>query len=59
MTEVNGKNNVLEIMLEDANRLVKFYLTKEKSLIEGEYLSCHLKAGGSHLFCSFSVFVYI
>ncbi|XP_068588591.1 coiled-coil domain-containing protein 152 [Cebidichthys violaceus] len=34
MTEVNGKNNVLEIMLEDSNRLVKFYLTKEKSLIE-------------------------
>ncbi|KAM7369334.1 hypothetical protein PAMP_013609 [Pampus punctatissimus] len=36
ITEVNGKNNVLEIMLEDANRLVKFYLTKEKSLTEVE-----------------------
>ncbi|XP_067430027.1 coiled-coil domain-containing protein 152-like isoform X1 [Thunnus thynnus] len=34
ITEVNGKNNVLEIMLEDANRLMKFYLTKEKNLIE-------------------------
>ncbi|XP_035523485.1 coiled-coil domain-containing protein 152-like [Morone saxatilis] len=34
ITEVNGKNNMLEIMLEDANRLMKFYLTKEKSLIE-------------------------
>ncbi|XP_044030080.1 coiled-coil domain-containing protein 152-like [Siniperca chuatsi] len=34
ITEVNGKNNVLEIMLEDANRLMKFYVTKEKSLTE-------------------------
>ncbi|XP_071321982.1 coiled-coil domain-containing protein 152 isoform X2 [Trachinotus anak] len=34
ITEVNGRNNLLEIMLEDANRLIKFYLTKEKSLIE-------------------------
>lgn len=36
ITEVNGRNNMLEIMLEDANRLVTFYQTKEKSLIEGE-----------------------
>ncbi|XP_070781056.1 coiled-coil domain-containing protein 152 [Enoplosus armatus] len=34
ITEVNGKNNVLEIMLEDANRHMKFYLAKEKSLVE-------------------------
>ncbi|XP_030599014.1 coiled-coil domain-containing protein 152 [Archocentrus centrarchus] len=34
ITEVNGKNSMLQIMLEDANRLVKFYQTKEKSLIE-------------------------
>lgn len=34
ITEVNGRNNMLEIMLEDANRLVTFYQTKEKSLIE-------------------------
>ncbi|XP_039856870.1 coiled-coil domain-containing protein 152-like isoform X1 [Simochromis diagramma] len=34
ITEVNGRNSMLEIMLEDANRLVKFYQTKEKSLIE-------------------------
>ncbi|XP_053195671.1 coiled-coil domain-containing protein 152-like [Scomber japonicus] len=34
ITEVNGKNNGLEIMLEDANRLMKFYLTKEKSVTE-------------------------
>ncbi|XP_042364690.1 coiled-coil domain-containing protein 152-like [Plectropomus leopardus] len=34
ITEIIGKNNVLEIMLEDANRLLKFSLTKEKSLIE-------------------------
>uniref|UniRef100_A0A8C4IP92 Uncharacterized protein n=1 Tax=Dicentrarchus labrax TaxID=13489 RepID=A0A8C4IP92_DICLA len=45
ITEVNGKNNMLELMLEDANRLMKFYLTKEKSLIEGEFLSFHLKTG--------------
>lgn len=46
ITETNGKNNVLEIMLEDANRLMKFYLTKEKSLIEGEFLSLCLKTAG-------------
>ncbi|CAI5666337.1 unnamed protein product [Oreochromis niloticus] len=34
ITEVNGRNSMLEIMFEDANRLVKFYQTKEKSLIE-------------------------
>ncbi|XP_059214237.1 coiled-coil domain-containing protein 152-like [Centropristis striata] len=34
ITEVSGKNNVLEIMLEDANRLIKYHLTKEKTLIE-------------------------
>ncbi|XP_047426164.1 coiled-coil domain-containing protein 152-like [Mugil cephalus] len=32
--EVNGKNSMLEIMLEDANRLAKFYMTKEHSLSE-------------------------
>lgn len=50
ITEVNDKNSVLEIKLEDANRLMKFCLTKEKSLIEGEFLRFHLKAGASHLF---------
>ncbi|XP_022058791.1 coiled-coil domain-containing protein 152 [Acanthochromis polyacanthus] len=34
ITEVNGKSSMLEITLEDANRLTKFNLTKEKSLIE-------------------------
>ncbi|XP_068430825.1 coiled-coil domain-containing protein 152 [Clinocottus analis] len=34
ITEVNGKNNTLDIMLQDANRLVKFYIAKEKSLVE-------------------------
>nr|XP_040052844.1 coiled-coil domain-containing protein 152-like [Gasterosteus aculeatus aculeatus] len=34
ITEVNGKNHVLEILLEDANRLMNFRLSKEKSLIE-------------------------
>ena len=48
ITEVNGKNNGLEIMLEDANRLMKFYLTKEKSVTEGKFLSFHLKTRVSH-----------
>ncbi|XP_069015373.1 coiled-coil domain-containing protein 152 [Embiotoca jacksoni] len=34
ITEVNGKNSLLEIMLEDSNRLVKSCQTKEKSLTE-------------------------
>ncbi|XP_034066699.1 coiled-coil domain-containing protein 152-like [Gymnodraco acuticeps] len=34
IAEVNGKNNIFEIMLEDASRQMKFYQTKEKSLIE-------------------------
>ncbi|KAM6900854.1 coiled-coil domain-containing protein 152 [Lycodopsis pacificus] len=34
MTEVSGRINVLEMMLEDTNRLLKFYQTKENSLIE-------------------------
>ncbi|XP_065821377.1 coiled-coil domain-containing protein 152 [Labrus bergylta] len=34
IAEVNNKNNALEIMLEDANRLLKFNMAKEKSLIE-------------------------
>uniref|UniRef100_UPI0037E7DC1D coiled-coil domain-containing protein 152 n=1 Tax=Semicossyphus pulcher TaxID=241346 RepID=UPI0037E7DC1D len=34
ITEVYGKNNTLEIMLEDANRRLKFSQGKEKSLIE-------------------------
>ncbi|KAG7499375.1 serine serine/threonine-protein kinase NIM1-like [Solea senegalensis] len=32
--EVHGKSNMLEVKLDDANRLVKFYLSKEKSLTE-------------------------
>ncbi|XP_075311441.1 coiled-coil domain-containing protein 152 [Odontesthes bonariensis] len=34
ITKMNGKNSMLEIMMEDANRLMKFYLSKEKSLAE-------------------------
>ncbi|XP_031711336.1 coiled-coil domain-containing protein 152 [Anarrhichthys ocellatus] len=34
MTEVSGRINMLEMMLEDANRLLKFYQTKENSLNE-------------------------
>ncbi|XP_049908279.1 coiled-coil domain-containing protein 152-like isoform X1 [Epinephelus moara] len=34
ITGLTGKNSMLEIMLEDANRLLKFSQTKEKSLIE-------------------------
>lgn len=44
VTEVNRKNNVLEIMLEDANRLQKYHLAKEKSLLEGEFWSLYLKS---------------
>nr|XP_046230773.1 coiled-coil domain-containing protein 152-like [Scatophagus argus] len=34
ITEVNGKNNMWEIMQEETDRLMKFYLTKAKSLTE-------------------------
>ncbi|XP_019965014.2 coiled-coil domain-containing protein 152 [Paralichthys olivaceus] len=34
ITEVSGRNQLLEVELDDANRLVKFYQTKEKSLTE-------------------------
>ncbi|MED6279038.1 hypothetical protein CHARACLAT_030348 [Characodon lateralis] len=34
ITELNSKKNMLEIRLEDSNRLVKLYLNKEESLIE-------------------------
>ncbi|XP_061590497.1 coiled-coil domain-containing protein 152 isoform X2 [Cololabis saira] len=34
ITEVKGKSSMLEIMLEDANRLMKFHISKEKSLNE-------------------------
>ena len=38
ITEVHGKNNMLDVALEDANRVLKFYVTKEKFLIEGEFM---------------------
>lgn len=44
ITEVNRKNNMLEIMLEDANRLQKYNLAKEKSLVEGKFWSLYLKS---------------
>lgn len=44
VSEVNGKNSMLEMKLEDADRLVKFHQSKEESLTEGEFLS-HLKTG--------------
>ncbi|XP_073334559.1 coiled-coil domain-containing protein 152 [Pagrus major] len=34
ITEVNGRNSMLDVVLEDANRLLKFYVTKEKSVSE-------------------------
>ncbi|XP_041826415.1 coiled-coil domain-containing protein 152-like [Melanotaenia boesemani] len=34
ITDSNGRNAMLEVMLEDANRLLKFTLMKEKSLVE-------------------------
>ncbi|XP_037340776.2 coiled-coil domain-containing protein 152-like isoform X2 [Pungitius pungitius] len=36
ITEVNGKNNELEMLLENANRLTNLYSSKEKSLIDVE-----------------------
>lgn len=36
MTEVTAKNNTLEASLEDANKLLKFYMNKEKSLVDGK-----------------------
>lgn len=44
VTEVNRKNNMLEIMLEDASRLQKYNLAKEKSLVEGKFWSLYLKS---------------
>lgn len=37
ITEINAKNNMLESRLEDANKLLQFYLTREKSLVEGKF----------------------
>ncbi|XP_035464903.1 coiled-coil domain-containing protein 152-like isoform X1 [Scophthalmus maximus] len=37
ITEVNGKNNLLEVTLEEATRLLKFHQTKEKSLTDGTF----------------------
>lgn len=44
VTEVNRKNNMLEIMLEDANRLQKYNLAKDKSLVEGKFCSLYLRS---------------
>lgn len=44
--KVNGKNNMMEIRLEDARRVLKLQQSKGASLTEGELLSSHLKARG-------------
>lgn len=35
--EINAKNNMLESRLEDANKLLKFYMTREKSIVDGKF----------------------
>lgn len=37
ITELRGKNNILEIKLDEANRLLKLSQSKEKHLTEGKY----------------------
>lgn len=37
MTEVTAKNSMLEASLENANKLLKFYMNKEKSLVDGKF----------------------
>lgn len=37
VTDLHGKNNSLEIKLEEATRLLNFNLNKVKSLTEGEF----------------------
>lgn len=38
IAEINAKNNMLESRLEDANKLLEFYKTREKSLVDGKFL---------------------
>lgn len=42
MTEVTTKNSMLEARLEDEDKLLKFYMNKEKSLVDGKFYH-HLK----------------
>lgn len=37
MTEVTAKNNMLEASLEEANKLLKFYMNKEESRVDGKF----------------------
>ncbi|XP_046901312.1 coiled-coil domain-containing protein 152-like [Hypomesus transpacificus] len=37
ITELKGRNNILEIKLDEADRVLKFAMTKEMFLIEGEW----------------------
>lgn len=37
ITEINAKNNMLETRLEDANKLLQFYMAREKSLVDGKF----------------------
>lgn len=35
--EINAKNNMLESRLEDASKLLKLYMTREKSIVDGKF----------------------
>lgn len=37
MTEVTTENSMLEARLEDEDKLFKFYMNKEKSLVDGKF----------------------
>lgn len=36
VTELNGRKQVLEARLEDANKLLQFYMSKNKRLVDGK-----------------------
>lgn len=42
ITEINAKNSMLESRLEDANKLLQFYMSREKSLVDGKFLKMFL-----------------
>lgn len=37
ITEINAENSMLESRLEDANKLLQFYMSREKSLVDGKF----------------------
>lgn len=43
MMELNAKNSMLEARLQEGNKLLQFYKTKDKSLLHGRLFFIHLK----------------